>query len=100
MVLDLTPGEWIVWGDDPSAPQAPVALTVTGDAGATWELSSEGLPEPAWSVVLREGMDSDEEGVALGTQSGFVYLRAHDGPWMEIARHLPPVLSVSLGSWP
>lgn len=72
----------------------------TGDAGRSWELSSDGLPEPAWSVVLREGMHSDAEGVALGTQSGFVYLRRHDGPWVEIARHLPPVLSVSLGSWP
>lgn len=30
-VLDLTPGEWIVWGDDPSASQAPVVLTVTGE---------------------------------------------------------------------
>lgn len=30
-VLDLTPGEWIAWGDDPSAPQAPVVFTVTGE---------------------------------------------------------------------
>lgn len=30
-VIDLTPGEWVVWGDDPSAPQAPGVLTVTGE---------------------------------------------------------------------
>ena len=30
-VLDLTPGEWIAWGDDPSAAQKPVTFTVTGD---------------------------------------------------------------------
>jgi hypothetical protein len=30
-VIDLTPGEYVVWGDDPSVPQQPVTLTVTGD---------------------------------------------------------------------
>jgi len=72
----------------------------TADAGATWELSANGLPEPAWSVVLREAMGFDAHGVAFGTQSGFVYARTHDGPWRETARHLPPVLSVSLSTWP
>lgn len=39
-VIDLTAGEWIVWGDDPTAPQKPVVLKVTGDA-------PEAAPEPA-----------------------------------------------------
>jgi len=30
-VLDLVPGEYVVWGDDPSAPQKPTTMTVTGD---------------------------------------------------------------------
>lgn len=30
-VIDLTEGEWIAWGDDPGASQAPVILTVTGE---------------------------------------------------------------------
>ena len=30
-VIDLTPGEYVVWGDDPSVPLTPVALTVTGE---------------------------------------------------------------------
>ena len=30
-VLDLTPGDWVAWGDDPSAKQQPVTFTVTGD---------------------------------------------------------------------
>jgi photosystem II stability/assembly factor-like uncharacterized protein len=72
----------------------------TTDAGATWELAADGLPKPAWSVVLRDAMDFDPTGVVFGTQSGFVYARTHDGPWVEAARHLPPVLSVSLGTWP
>lgn len=30
-VIDLIPGDWILWGDDPSAPQKPVTFTVTGE---------------------------------------------------------------------
>ncbi len=30
-VIDLQPGDWIAWGDDPTAGQKPVAFTVTGD---------------------------------------------------------------------
>ncbi len=31
IVLDLTEGQWIAWADEPSAPQAPVVFTVTGN---------------------------------------------------------------------
>jgi hypothetical protein len=34
-IIDLTPGEWIAWSGYPDAPQAPVGLSVTGEAGAT-----------------------------------------------------------------
>ena len=30
-VIDLIPGNYIVWGDDPSAPQKPSIMKVTGD---------------------------------------------------------------------
>ena len=30
-IIDLTAGEWVVWGDDPTAPQKPLVLNVTGD---------------------------------------------------------------------
>jgi hypothetical protein len=42
-VIDLTPGEWILWGDDPSAAQPPVVFTVTGEMPAD-------LPEPEADV--------------------------------------------------
>jgi hypothetical protein len=35
VIVDLTPGNWIVWGDDPEAAQPPVPLTVTGETPAT-----------------------------------------------------------------
>jgi hypothetical protein len=40
-IIDLTPGEWIAWADDPEAPQAPVELTVTDETGATPTVGEE-----------------------------------------------------------
>jgi photosystem II stability/assembly factor-like uncharacterized protein len=69
----------------------------TGDGGASWALYGDGLPEHAWSVVLREGMAWDGHGPVLGTQSGSVWA-LRDERWSELARDLPPILSVELGS--
>jgi photosystem II stability/assembly factor-like uncharacterized protein len=70
----------------------------TRDGGATWTLSATGLPEQAWSVVLREAgsWDTlDPAGVYFGTQAGEVYCSPNEGEeWIEVARNLPPVLSV------
>jgi hypothetical protein len=65
----------------------------TGDGGASWELWTRGLPDRAWTGVLRESMSSDEAGVYFGTQSGSVFA-AEGGQWRELASHLPPVQSV------
>jgi len=75
----------------------------TSDAGASWDLSMEGLPERAWTGVLREGMAFDALdpfGLYLGAQSGSVFASADEGQtWTEIASQLPPVLSVEVGAW-
>ena len=75
----------------------------TSDAGASWDLSMEGLPERAWTGVLREGMAFDALdpfGLYLGAQSGSVFASADEGQtWTEIASQLPPVLSVDVGAW-
>src|SRR5215207_146937 len=47
-IIDLTPGEWIAWAGFPDAPQAPVGLTVTGEAGATPAAGAE----PAADVTV------------------------------------------------
>jgi hypothetical protein len=47
VVLDLTPGSYIVWGGFPDLPQAPVSLTVTGEMPVD-------LVEPDASVVVSE----------------------------------------------
>ena len=45
VVLDLPPGSWVAWGDDPSSPQQPVAFEVTGEMPAE-------LPEPGSGATL------------------------------------------------
>jgi hypothetical protein len=43
-VIELTAGEWVLWAESPDAPQAPVPVTVTGEAPAD---------QPAVSADLR-----------------------------------------------
>ena len=88
-------------GENRVPPDGRLAVYRTRDAGATWELCADGLPQPAWVAVLREGLAFDDRRVCLGTQSGSIFVGAHgDGGWNEVASHLPPVLSVELGAWP
>jgi photosystem II stability/assembly factor-like uncharacterized protein len=80
-----------------------LGVYMTADRGASWSLMSRGLPDRAWTGVLREGLASDALdpfGVYFGTQSGSVFASADEGEsWSEIARHLPPVQSVEVGPW-
>jgi photosystem II stability/assembly factor-like uncharacterized protein len=67
----------------------------TSDGGASWGLASNGLPDPAWVAVLREGFAYDEGGLYFGTQNGSVWTSARGGEqWTEAARDLPPILSI------
>lgn len=71
----------------------------TTDGGATWEALEKGLPQQeAWLTVLRDGFGSDSlepTGLYFGTRTGELFASADAGEsWQEVARHLPPVLSV------
>ena len=72
----------------------------TRDGGASWTLLEGGLPQQAWLAVMREGMAFDRRdpvGVYLGTQSGSIWVTPDGGDeWLEVARDLPPVLSVEV----
>jgi photosystem II stability/assembly factor-like uncharacterized protein len=71
----------------------------TRDAGETWELAADGLPEQAWAAVLREASAFDERSAYFGTQSGSVFALSDGDRWVEAARHLPPILSVEVVPW-
>jgi photosystem II stability/assembly factor-like uncharacterized protein len=73
----------------------------TRDGGASWELASKGLPDPAWCAVLREAASFDDGGgVYFGTQSGSVFATSDGGEsWTEAASQLPPILSVEAADW-
>jgi photosystem II stability/assembly factor-like uncharacterized protein len=67
----------------------------TSDAGSSWTLAADGLPERAWVAVLREGLAFDDDAIYFGTQSGSVWSSPRGGGrWTEIARDLPPILSI------
>jgi hypothetical protein len=63
-IVDLTPGEWIVWAGYPDAPQAPVGMSVSGEAGATPAAGAE--PSADVTVTMFEYDFSLEGALAPG----------------------------------
>jgi hypothetical protein len=84
-------------------PDGRLGIYRTGDAGESWELLTDGLPQQAWASVMREGMSFDRldpAGIYLGTQGGSVFVSPDRGDsWVEAARFLPTVLSVEACEW-
>jgi BNR/Asp-box repeat protein len=68
------------------------------DAGDSWERKTNGLPEKAHLVVLREAMATDtldEAGIYLGTNTGQLFYSRDSGEnWEMLADFLPPIQSV------
>ena len=78
---------------------ARLAVYRTRDAGETWESMSNGLPQQAWAAVLREASAFDEDSLYFGTQGGSFFALTDGDTWVEVARYLPPILSVEVTSW-
>jgi hypothetical protein len=85
-------------------PDGRLGIYRTRDAGASWELTENGLPDHAWASVMREGFAFDRldpYGVYLGTQSGSIFASTDGGEtWSEAASQLPTILSVEAAAWP
>jgi photosystem II stability/assembly factor-like uncharacterized protein len=72
----------------------------TGDAGASWQPLTRGLPqEHAYVSVLRDAMDNDDldpVGLYFGTSTGHLFASADRGEsWTSVAGFLPKILSVT-----
>ncbi len=68
------------------------------DAGVLWERLTNGLPQQAHLVVLREAMAADtcdEAGIYIGTNTGQLFYSRNAGEsWELLADFLPPIQSV------
>jgi len=68
------------------------------DGGESWQRLTEGLPEQAHLVVLREAMATDtldDAGIYAGTSTGQLFYSRDSGDhWELLADYLPPILSV------
>lgn len=85
--------------DGNRVPPGGLAVYRSKDGGQTWKAHRKGLPQPSYVNVLREGMAIDSlnpAGIYIGCQDGSIFASQDDGDsWHELARYLPPVLSVS-----
>jgi len=82
-------------------PGGQLQVQRTEDGGRTWTACTKGLPEGAWTVVLRDAATVLDRGpartalLAVGTRDGCVYVSDDEGDsFEEVARHLPDVLTV------
>jgi photosystem II stability/assembly factor-like uncharacterized protein len=88
-------------------PAGRLRLHRTEDAGATWTECGAGLPDAAWTTVLRDAACVLDRGpdttalLALGTRDGSLYVSTDEGSTVtQIAAHLPDILSVRAAQTP
>lgn len=62
-VLDLAAGEWVLWAEDPTAPQPPVAITVSGEPP-----TDQPTPEADVTITMTEFAFTLDQPFAAGPQ--------------------------------
>lgn len=77
---------------------ARVAVTRTRDAGRSFEVLHQGLPDRhAYDLVYRHALDIAANGrqLAFGSTTGSLWISDDQGDsWQTVSEHLPPVLCV------
>jgi photosystem II stability/assembly factor-like uncharacterized protein len=81
------------------APGAALCVARTDDAGQTWQVFRQGLPQVhAYDLVYRHGLcvSADGQTLAMGSTTGNLWLSANAGEsWQHQTAHLPPIASVA-----
>jgi hypothetical protein len=74
------------------------AIWRSRDGGESWQPTTNGLPQHASMVALRESMATDtldQPAVYVGTSTGQIFYSRNDGSsWEVLADYLPPILSI------
>ena len=85
-------------------PDGRLRVHRTEDGGGSWTEVGAGLPDRAWTAVVRDAFCADEHdptGLYLGTRDGCVYASTDGGDTFDlVADHLPDVLVVRAASLP
>ena len=80
-------------------PEGKMAVYRTQDRGANWTMQHQGMPAPAYMVILRDAMDADdcdEHGLYVGTTTGQLFHSRDEGrTWQTLADYLPPIYGVT-----
>lgn len=75
-----------------------VVVARTRDAGASWRVLRDGLPQNhAYDLTFRHALDVDESGrrVAFGSTTGSLWISESQGDgWTHVSAHLPPIYAV------
>ena len=75
-------------------------VTRTDDSGESFTVCSEGLPRPAWDLVLRHCLAIDDNGecLVMGSSTGGLYDSTDGGNnWKCVTAHLPQIYAVKVG---
>ena len=85
---------------DRVTPEGNLRVYETRDRGESWSSVGDGLPQGnAWLTILRQsfcGDGQDPLGLYFGATSGQLFGSVDEGTtWRELARGLPPILSVT-----
>jgi len=79
-------------------PEAALAVTRTGDGGATFSAARSGLPQQhCYDLVYRHGLVVSDDGrtLLMGSTTGGAWLSEDGGVhWQTISNNLPPIYSV------
>lgn len=74
-----------------------VVVTRTRDAGKTFDVLSDGLPQQAYDLTFRHALDIDATGdrLAFGSTTGSLWVTENGGDsWQTITANLPPIYAV------
>ena len=75
-----------------------VVIARTRDAGKTWDVLREGLPQDqAYDIAFRHALDVDASGkrLAFGSSTGSLWISENAGDsWTCLSKHLPQIYAV------